>query len=125
MRLVAQKGSPQELVIRTKAFLSLTLGQGFKGPYYGSEMLRSVFLPGDRYFLFNVNCGNHRGQLLIDTTTGSYMPLPKDTRVYLTSNTNTFQDYRITGSGIEPVPNIAVEGTLRDKAAQRPLHLER
>jgi len=105
VQLVAEKGGPQKLVIRNKAFLALTLGEGFKGPYYGSEMLRSVFLPGERYFLFNVHCGNYNGQLLIDTVSGDYMPLPRDTRVYLTQNTSTFHDFRISGSGIEPIPN--------------------
>lgn len=109
VRLVAEKGGPQELVIRKKAFLALTLGEGFKGPYYGSEMLRSVFLPGERYFLFNVYCGNHDGQLLIDTISGGYMPLPRDTRVYLTPNTNTFKDYWICGSGLEPIPDNRFE----------------
>lgn len=103
VRLVAQNDR-LELIIGTKAILAMTLGQGIKGPYYGEEMLRSVFLPGDRYFLFNTSCGNYRGQLLIDTTSGGYMTLPKDTRLYLALNTNTFQDYRITSSGIEPVP---------------------
>ena len=38
-----------------------------KGHYYCNEMLRSVFLPGDRYFLFNLPyCGNYNGKLLID-----------------------------------------------------------
>lgn len=101
-RLVTESNGPQDLVIRGRTYLSMSPGMGFKGPYYGSEMLRSVFLPGEKYFLFNVNCGNYRGQLLIDTDTEKYMTLPKETRVYLTKNTDTFRNYRITGAGIEP-----------------------
>jgi hypothetical protein len=101
VRLVTENDGPQELLIGTKPILGITLGEGFKGSYYGSEMFRSVILPGDRYFVFNVNCGNYDGQLLIDTTNGNYMALPKDTRVYITMNTSTFKDFRITGSGIE------------------------
>jgi hypothetical protein len=64
-------------------------------------MLRSVFLPGNRYFLFNVPyCGNYKGQLLIDTMTGGYQRLPRDCRVYLTLNTDTDPRYRITAAGI-------------------------
>lgn len=94
----------QELIIRNRSMLAIKSGQSFKGPFFCSNMLRSVFLPGDRYFLFNVEyCGNYQGQLLIDTATGAYMPLPKNTRVYLVSNTTTFHDYRITDSGLEAI----------------------
>jgi hypothetical protein len=92
---------PQRLVIRDKSYLAVTQGKGFKGPYYCSEMLRSVFLPGDRYFLFNVPyCGNYKGQLLIDTLTGKYQRLPAHSVVYLTLNTDTYPRYRVTGGGI-------------------------
>lgn len=61
----------------------------------------SLFLPGNRYFLFDVPyCGNYGGQLLVDTVTGKYQKLPKDTRVYLTLDTNTFHQFRITGGGM-------------------------
>src|SRR5579859_8125469 len=61
-------------------------------------MLRSVFLPGDRYFLFNVPyCGNYKGQLLVDTLTGRYERLPADSVVYLTFDTDTYPRYRVTG----------------------------
>jgi hypothetical protein len=94
-------GEPEKLVIRDKTYLSITQGKGFKGSYYCSEMLRSVFLPGDRYFLFNVPyCGNYKGQLLIDTLTGKYQRLPAESIVYLRFNTNTFPRYRVTGGGI-------------------------
>jgi len=92
----------RRLVIRDKPYLTLTEGEGLKGPYYCSEMLRSVFLPGDRYFLFNASyCGNYNGQILIDAETGQYERLPSDTRVYLTLNTDSDPHYRITGAGIE------------------------
>jgi hypothetical protein len=92
---------PQKLVIRDKSYLAVTEGKGFKGPYYCSEMLRSVFLPGDRYFMFNVPyCGNYKGQLLIDTLTGEYQRLPTKSVVYLTLNTDTYPRYRVTGGGI-------------------------
>lgn len=94
-------GGPARLEIRDKTYLTLTQGNGFKGPNWCDEMLRSVFLPGDRYFLMNVPyCGNYQGQLLIDTVTGKYQRLPKDSRVYLTFNTETIPHYRITGGGI-------------------------
>jgi hypothetical protein len=97
-----QSARQQRLVVRNKAYITLTEGENFKGRYYCSEMLRSVFLPGDRYFLFNANyCGNYNGQLLIDTETGQYERLPVDTRVYLTLNTDSDSHYRITGAGIE------------------------
>jgi hypothetical protein len=91
---------PQRLVIGGKSYLALSRGMAFKGPYYCSELLRSVFLPGDRYFLFNVFCGNYNGQLLIDTVAGNYERLPGDSVVYLTLNTQTYSRYRIAGEGI-------------------------
>lgn len=91
----------QRLVIGNRPYLTLTQGKGLKGPYYCSEMLRSVFLPGNRYFLFNPSyCGNYNGQLLIDTENGQYERLPPDTRVYLTLDTDSDPHYRITGGGI-------------------------
>lgn len=92
----------ERLLIRGKPYLELTAGQNIKGPYWCADTLRSVFLPGDQYFLFNVPyCGNYDGQLLIDTTSGKYEALPKDSVVYLTLNTKSYPHYRVTGGGIE------------------------
>jgi hypothetical protein len=99
--VVDGNGGSEKLLIRSKSYLAVSQGKGFKGPFYCSEMLRSVFLPGDRYFVFNVPyCGNYKGQLLIDTLTGQYQRLPSDSVVYLTLNTDTYFHYRITGGGI-------------------------
>jgi hypothetical protein len=101
--VVDQTRGSEQLKIGTRSYLALTRGMGFKGPYYCSDTFRSVFLPGDRYFLFNVPyCGNYNGQLLIDTLTGKYQRLPKDSRVYLRLNTDTYAQYRITGAGMRP-----------------------
>jgi hypothetical protein len=98
-----QRGGFEKLEIANKPYLTLTRGKGLKGDYYCSDTLRSVFLPGDRFFLFNVPyCGNYNGQLLIDTMTGNYLKLPQDTRVYLTLNTDTYPHYRITSGGMLP-----------------------
>ncbi len=94
-------GEFEKLEIGKKPFLTLTRGEGLKGSYYCDEMLRSVFLPGDRYFLFNAPyCENYNGQLLLDSTTGAYSRLPPDTRVYLTLNTETDPRYHINVGGI-------------------------
>jgi hypothetical protein len=91
----------QRLVISDKPYLTLTRGKNWKSNYYCSELYRSVFLPGDRYFVFNTSrCGNFSGLLLIDTHTGQYERLPDDTRVYLNLNTESDSHYRITGGGI-------------------------
>ncbi len=98
---VDREAGPEEIEIGGKTIFTLTPGKGFKGFSYCTESLRSVFLPGDRYFLMNVPyCGNYQGQLLIDTVTGNYEGLPKDSRVYLTLNTETVPHYRVTGGGI-------------------------
>src|SRR6185312_269092 len=77
VELTATPNGQQELIIRHKPYLSLTKGKGMKGQYYCSDMLRSGFLPGDRYFLFNAPyCGNYNGQILIDTNSGQYERLP-------------------------------------------------
>jgi hypothetical protein len=99
--VVSGNGGPEKLVIEGKSYLALTQGNDLKGHYYCSDRLRSVLLPGDRYFLLNVPyCGNYNGQLLIDTFTGKYQRLPADSVVYLTLNTETYPYYRITGGGI-------------------------
>jgi hypothetical protein len=91
----------KKLVIRNRPYLAVTLGNGFKGHYYCSEMSRSLFLPGDRYFLSNLpSCGNYNGRLLIDTITGKYQRLPAGTVVYLTLNTDTHPHYVIDSWGI-------------------------
>jgi hypothetical protein len=99
--VVDENSGSQKLMIKAKPYLTVSQGKGFKGPFYCSEMLRSVFLPGDKYFVFNVPyCGNYKGQLLIDTLTGKYQRLPSDSVIYLTLNTDTYSRYRITGGGI-------------------------
>jgi len=97
-----QNGKQEKLVIRNKSYLAFTQGNGMKGTFYCSNLYNSVFLPGDRYFLLNVGCGNYTGQLLIDGETGKYEQLPKDTRVYLTLTTEDIPDYRIGCGGIMP-----------------------
>ncbi|WP_263350879.1 hypothetical protein [Acidicapsa acidisoli] len=85
---------------KTKQYLTLTRGEGFKGSYYCDDPSKSLSLPGDRYFLLSVSCKNYDGQLLIDTQTANYQTLPKDTRIYLTLNTDTYPHYHISGGGI-------------------------
>jgi hypothetical protein len=100
--LAYEKNGPERLLINDRPYISLTQGNGFKGHYYCSELVRSVFLPGDHYFLFNASyCGNYNGQLLIDIASGKYQKLPRDTVVYVTLSTNTYNKYRVTGAGIE------------------------
>ena len=91
----------QGLVIRGSKLLEFSLGEDFKGPYYASHLFRSVFLPGDNYFLFNVYAGNFSGQLLIDIHTGHYRTLPKDTRVHLRMDTDIYTDYCVTRGGLQ------------------------
>jgi hypothetical protein len=97
----AALGNSASLQIHGKTVLTLTEGGTSERGYYCADMLRSVFLPGDRYFLLNMdNCENYNGQLLIDTQTGSYERLPRDTRVYITLNTITNFNYRMTTGGM-------------------------
>jgi len=99
--VVDQSKGLEQLKIGTRSYLTLARGTGLKGHYFCSDPFRSEFLPGDRYFLFNVPyCENYNGQLLIDTLTAKYQRLPKDSRVYLRLNTDTYTQYRITGAGI-------------------------
>lgn len=97
-----QKNGSEVLEIAGKPYLTVSEGQGFfKGSFYCPETFDSVFLPGRRYFLFDVpDCGNYSGQLLIDTRTGEYERLPRHTRVYITPNTTTDPHYRISAGGI-------------------------
>lgn len=100
-RLVYRDGL-ESLLINDKKYLSVTQGKGWDGYYYCTELLRSVFLPGDRFFLLNLRfCGNYKGQLLFDLESGRYQELPPNTVVFSTLNTVTFKRYRVTASGIE------------------------
>ncbi len=99
--VVDQSKGLEQLKIGTRSYLTLTRGNGFKGHYFCSDLSRSRFLPGDRYFLFDVPyCENYDGQLLVDTITAKYQRVPKGSRVYLRLNTDTYTQYRITGAGI-------------------------
>lgn len=108
MRLVAQRKGPEELIIDNRTLLIFSVGESFDGPYYCSDLVRSQFLPGGRYFLFNVHCNNYNGQLLIDTISGKYAPLPDNTRIYITFNTDTYPHYNISGGGISPTGLVEV-----------------
>jgi hypothetical protein len=96
------KQNTQTLKLGDKARLEMTrYCDSFFGCGDCDEMVGSVFLPGDRFFLLNVPyCSNYKGELLIDLQTGSYMPLPKDTRVFVTANTETYPHYRFDNEGI-------------------------
>ena len=96
-----QTDRQEKLVIYHKPYLSFTQGKGMKGPFHCANLYNSVFLPGGRYFLLNVVCGNFGGQLLIDSRTEEYQQLPKDTRVYLALTTEDIP-YRISCGGVMP-----------------------
>jgi len=96
-----QSNHRRKIQIKADTMIAITEGNSIKGHYYCGEMLRSVFLPGDRYFLFNAYCGNFKGQLLIDSVTQRYKQVPTDTRVYLTLNTESFPNYNISGGGLD------------------------
>jgi len=101
VRLVHQDGL-ESLVVHDKKYLSMTQGKGWDGYYYCTELLRSVFLPGDRFFLLNVPfCDSYTGQLLFDLESGRYQELPANTVVFSTLNTISFKRYRVTAGGIE------------------------
>jgi hypothetical protein len=88
-------------LVGRKRYLTVTRGQGIKGPYYCLDLTEGVFLPGVRFFLLNMpRCKNYNGQLLFDMETGEYQRLPTDTRVYTTLNTESAVHYLITGEGI-------------------------
>jgi hypothetical protein len=101
VRVVYRDGL-ESLLINDKRYLSVTQGKGWDGYYYCTEFLRSVFLPGDRFFLLNVpSCGNYKGQLLFELESARYHELSPNTVVFSTLNTMTFKRYRVTAGGIE------------------------
>jgi hypothetical protein len=102
VRLV-DRNSLEDLLIGEKKYLSVTQGHNWlSGYYFCSRLLRSAFLPGNRYFLLNVPfCNNYKGQLLFDLESAQYQELPPDTVVFATLNTLTFKHYVITAGGIE------------------------
>ena len=97
-----QSGTQEMLLLGNRSYLAFTRGEGIKGPFYCPALYNSLFLPGGRYFLLNADCGNYDGQLLIDSETGGYKRLPKDTRVYLALTTEDISGYRINCGGIMP-----------------------
>jgi hypothetical protein len=101
VRLV-NKDNLESLIINERKYLSVTQGKGWDRYYYCTDLLRSVFLPGDRFFLLNTPyCGNYNGQLLFEIESGRYQTLPRDTVVFRTLNTVTFNGYRVASGGIE------------------------
>ena len=100
---LADHNGLQDLLIDEKKYLSVTQGYDWLSGYdFCTRLLRSVFLPGDRFFLLNVPfCGNYKGQLLFDLESGHYQELPRNTVVFSTLNTVTFKRYRVTAAGIQ------------------------
>lgn len=96
-----QTNGIEKLEVGNSAYLVFTRGEGFKGSFYCDQAEQGDSLPGDRYFLFSTYCENYEGQLLLDMHTGQYERLPKDSRVYLTLNTESYPHYRITANGVE------------------------
>lgn len=112
---VNREGQPPavgHLVFKGKRLLSIRHGRGIKGPLNGYNSAHSAFLPGNRFFLLNLYTGSFSGQLLIDTDTGDYKTLPKDTRVYRNINTHNFDNWTITKRG------VSVDLTLQERQAQ-------
>jgi hypothetical protein len=105
VRYLTSEDDNQRLWIDDKPYIAVTLGVKFihffgGGSYYCLGPGPGLFLPGNRYYVLNVWCGNYSGQLLIDKITGEYQRLPS-TRVYRTTNTAEDQDYEITENGID------------------------
>jgi hypothetical protein len=98
------KANRQTLVFGDKILLQLTRHcDSFFGCGDCDEMMGSMFIPGNRFFLLNVPyCRNYEGELLIDTQTGSYKTLPKGTRVFITANTQTYPHYKFDHEGLAP-----------------------
>jgi hypothetical protein len=91
----------QTVAVDGRRYLTATEGTDFLGnPQFCIEQWRSQFLPGNRYFLLNVPpyCGNCNRPLLIDTVSGQYQKLPKDTVVYLTENTDSLRQHWVKTS---------------------------
>ncbi len=102
--LIDKESTPgaDQIVAGEKKLVTITQGKSWDGYYYCYQTLRSVFLPGDRFLLLNTPyCGDFNGQLLIDTRTGDYQELPKDTRVYVTLNTVSYPHFNIGSDGIK------------------------
>ena len=107
-RILSAKGAHLEksdnnrdevLEIGSRPYLRFTMGSGFE-VFFCADVRNSVFLPGDRYLLFNANrCGNYNGLLLIDSVTGQYQRLPPNTRAYITLNTVSYPHYQIDRFG--------------------------
>lgn len=95
------KTGVQTITFRGNPLLQFTRGEGLKGAYYCSEEGRSVYLPGDRFLVFDAPyCDNYNGELLIDLSTGKYETLPSDTRVYRTVNSSSNPYFVVTSGGI-------------------------
>jgi hypothetical protein len=107
--LATQEGTGVEaLSIRGRAILRATQGQGWDGYYHCENMQWSRFLPGDRFLLLSIlGCRNCHDSLLVDSETGQYKAVPKDTRVYPVFNTVTHPQYRIGNDGIKPEPPLS------------------
>jgi len=98
--VIDQANGLEKLGAGNSAYLVFTRGVGIKGPFYCDQARQGDPLPGDRYFVFSTYCDNYEGQILLDMHTGQYERLPKDSRVYLMFNTDSYPHYTITVSGI-------------------------
>ena len=77
--------------------LAIVTGTNIKGHRVdGILQYGGAVLPGGRYVLLNVWHHRFKGQLLLDSDTGEYRELPKDTRVYRNLNSNEFPDFNFS-----------------------------
>jgi hypothetical protein len=90
----------KEYLAGEQHLMSISEGAGFKGLYYCGAA-SSVSLPGKQFAVLDMEgCEPYNGQLLIDLSDARYMQLPKETYVYLTSNTQEQPQFSISGAGI-------------------------
>jgi hypothetical protein len=96
------KANRQTLEFGDKTLLQLTrYCDSFSGCGDCDDMMGSMFIPGNRFFLLNVHyCRNYKGELLIDTQLGTYKTLPKGTRIFITANTLTYPHYKFNHEGL-------------------------
>ena len=96
------KSKPEIPLIR------ISTGVNIKGRHVnGIRQMGGAVLPGGRYVLLNVWHDSFKGQLLLDSATGEYRELPKETNVYRNLNSDAYDDFvfsvgQIRGNEFKP-----------------------
>jgi hypothetical protein len=85
-----------------------------KGVYYNINLNDSYFLPGSRFFIFDIDSKDYKGKIALDIDKLIYTEVPENLFIYFNINSNDTAELEISGEGIRN-PSWIANDTIRKK----------